>query len=140
MWYRPTTVAHPAVCRVNFTGSTKVGKIIAATCAKYLKPVVLELGGKAPLVVLGSVIGMGTVDHGNQLIDDTRAGGAKLACGGKADTTPGTSSDSFVWALDEWTGWVLLPCVHSPPFAKAPHALPRAFPLAAADRLHRRPG
>src|SRR3990167_114417 len=45
-------VAHPAVRRVNFTGSTKVGKIIAATCAKYLKPVVLELGGKAPLGVL----------------------------------------------------------------------------------------
>ena len=45
-------VAHPAVRRVNFTGSTHVGKIIAATCAKYLKPVVLELGGKAPLVVL----------------------------------------------------------------------------------------
>jgi hypothetical protein len=29
-----------------------VGKLIAMTCAKYLKPVVLELGGKAPLVVL----------------------------------------------------------------------------------------
>lgn len=45
-------IAHPAVKRVNFTGSTHVGKIIAATCAQYLKPVVLELGGKAPLVVL----------------------------------------------------------------------------------------
>ena len=45
-------IAHPAVRRVNFTGSTGVGKIIAGTCAKYLKPVVLELGGKAPLVVL----------------------------------------------------------------------------------------
>jgi len=45
-------VAHPAVRRVNFTGSTHVGKIIAASCAKYLKPVVLELGGKAPLLVL----------------------------------------------------------------------------------------
>lgn len=45
-------VAHPALRRVNFTGSTKVGKIIAQTCAKYLKPVVLELGGKAPFVVL----------------------------------------------------------------------------------------
>jgi benzaldehyde dehydrogenase (NAD) len=45
-------VAHPAVRRVNFTGSTRVGKIIAMTCAKYLKPVVLELGGKAPLVLL----------------------------------------------------------------------------------------
>jgi benzaldehyde dehydrogenase (NAD) len=144
-------VAHPAVRRINFTGSTKVGKIIAMTCAKYLKPVVLELGGKAPLVilddanlddavnaaafgsfansgqicmsteriivdqkiadafvqqfaakasalplgdprkpepvVLGSVIGMGTVEHCNALIDDALAKGAKLACGGKADNT-----------------------------------------------------
>jgi len=45
-------VAHPAVRRVNFTGSTKVGRIVAQTCAKYLKPVVLELGAKAPFVVL----------------------------------------------------------------------------------------
>ena len=144
-------VAHPAVRRVNFTGSTRVGKIIAMTCAKYLKPVVLELGGKAPLVVLddadlddavnaaafgcfansgqicmsterlivdrkiadefvsrfakkasglplgdprkpepvvlGSVVGMGTVEHCNALIDDALAKGAKLVCGGKADST-----------------------------------------------------
>jgi vanillin dehydrogenase len=144
-------VAHPAVRRVNFTGSTRVGKLIALTCARYLKPVVLELGGKAPLVVLddanledavngaafgafansgqicmsteriivdrkvaddfvalfvkkakglplgdprkpqpvvlGSVIGMGTVEHCNALIDDALAKGAKLVCGGKADST-----------------------------------------------------
>ena len=144
-------VAHPAVRRVNFTGSTLVGKLIAMTCAKYLKPVVLELGGKAPMVVLddadleaavngaafgafansgqicmsteriicdrrnaddfvarfvkkakslplgdprkpepcvlGSVIGMGTVEHCNALIDDALAKGAKLLCGGKASDT-----------------------------------------------------
>ncbi len=45
-------VAHPATRRVNFTGSTRVGRIIAKLCAEHLKPVVLELGGKAPLVVL----------------------------------------------------------------------------------------
>ncbi|ENX46687.1 MULTISPECIES: aldehyde dehydrogenase [Acinetobacter] len=45
-------VEHPAVNRINFTGSTKVGKIIAETAAKYLKPVLLELGGKAPVVIL----------------------------------------------------------------------------------------
>jgi benzaldehyde dehydrogenase (NAD) len=45
-------IAHPAVRRVNFTGSTAGGRIIAGHCAKYLKPAVLELGGKAPLVVL----------------------------------------------------------------------------------------
>ncbi|MBY3380635.1 aldehyde dehydrogenase [Rhizobium laguerreae] len=45
-------IAHPAVKRVNFTGSTKVGKIIAETCGRHLKPTLLELGGKAPLVIL----------------------------------------------------------------------------------------
>jgi benzaldehyde dehydrogenase (NAD) len=45
-------IAHPAVRRVNFTGSTHVGRIIAGVCARYLKPVILELGGKAPLLVL----------------------------------------------------------------------------------------
>ena len=144
-------VAHPAVRRVNFTGSTRVGKVIAQTCAKHLKPVLLELGGKAPFVVLddadlddavngaafgafansgqicmsterivvdakvaddfvarlakkaqalplgdprgkdpvvlGSVVGMGTVEHCNALVDDALAKGAKLVCGGKADNT-----------------------------------------------------
>ena len=45
-------IDHPAVRRVNFTGSTAVGRIIAKRCAEHLKPVVLELGGKAPLIVL----------------------------------------------------------------------------------------
>jgi benzaldehyde dehydrogenase (NAD) len=45
-------IAHPAVRRVNFTGSTHVGRIIAQHCAAHLKPSVLELGGKAPLLVL----------------------------------------------------------------------------------------
>jgi len=44
--------AHPSVRRINFTGSTRVGKLIAQTAARYLKPVLLELGGKAPLIVL----------------------------------------------------------------------------------------
>ena len=158
-------VAHPAVRRVNFTGSTRVGKLIAMTCAKYLKPVVLELGGKAPMlvlddadlddavnaaafgafansgqicmsterfivdakvaddfvalfakkarslplgdprkpepVVLGSVIGMSTVEHCNALIDDALAKGAKLVCGGKADSTlmPATLLDHVTPAM-----------------------------------------
>jgi benzaldehyde dehydrogenase (NAD) len=158
-------VSHPAVRRVNFTGSTKVGRIIAQTCARYLKPAVLELGGKAPLVilddadiddavnaaafgsfansgqicmsteriivdqkiadafvkkfgdkakalplgdprkpepvVLGSVIGMATVEHCNSLIDDALARGAKLVCGGKADNTlmPATILDHVTPAM-----------------------------------------
>jgi acyl-CoA reductase-like NAD-dependent aldehyde dehydrogenase len=46
-------IAHPATRRINFTGSTKVGRIIAQTAGHHLKRVLLELGGKAPLVVLG---------------------------------------------------------------------------------------
>lgn len=45
-------IDHRAVKRVNFTGSTAVGKIIAKRAAEHLKPVLLELGGKAPLIVL----------------------------------------------------------------------------------------
>jgi acyl-CoA reductase-like NAD-dependent aldehyde dehydrogenase len=47
-----TLIAHPAVRKVNFTGSTQVGSIIAATAGKYTKPVLLELGGKASAIVL----------------------------------------------------------------------------------------
>jgi acyl-CoA reductase-like NAD-dependent aldehyde dehydrogenase len=42
----------PAVKRINFTGSTAVGRIIAKRAAEHLKPCLLELGGKAPLIVL----------------------------------------------------------------------------------------
>ncbi|MHC9087062.1 aldehyde dehydrogenase [Luteimonas sp. RIT-PG2_3] len=45
-------VEHTAVTRVNFTGSTRVGKVIAELGARTLTPVLLELGGKAPLLVL----------------------------------------------------------------------------------------
>jgi vanillin dehydrogenase len=45
-------VAHPAVRRISFTGSTRVGRIIAEAAARHLKRVLLELGGNAALVVL----------------------------------------------------------------------------------------
>ena len=45
----------PEVKRINFTGSTHVGRIIAKRAAEHLKPCLLELGGKAPLIVLEDV-------------------------------------------------------------------------------------
>ena len=45
-------ISAPEVKRVNFTGSTKVGRIIGELCGRHLKPALLELGGKAPMVVL----------------------------------------------------------------------------------------
>lgn len=45
-------IAHPVVRRINFTGSTRVGRIIAQIAAKHLKRCLLELGGKAAFIVL----------------------------------------------------------------------------------------
>jgi benzaldehyde dehydrogenase (NAD) len=45
-------IDHKAVKRINFTGSTAVGRIVAVRAAQNLKPALLELGGKAPLLVL----------------------------------------------------------------------------------------
>src|ERR1700722_10640532 len=45
-------IVHPAVRRINFTGSSHVGAIIAEKAGRHLKRVLLELGGKAPFVVL----------------------------------------------------------------------------------------
>ncbi|MVU76720.1 aldehyde dehydrogenase family protein [Nocardia sp. ET3-3] len=44
-------VEHPGVAMVSFTGSTGVGRRVAATAAGAVKRVHLELGGKAPFVV-----------------------------------------------------------------------------------------
>jgi phenylacetaldehyde dehydrogenase len=44
-------VAHPGVDKVAFTGSTEVGKKIAAAASGNLKKVSLELGGKAPNII-----------------------------------------------------------------------------------------
>src|SRR5580700_4252070 len=45
-------IADPRVRMVNFTGSTSVGRIIGVQAAQHLKPAVLELGGKNPLIIL----------------------------------------------------------------------------------------
>jgi acyl-CoA reductase-like NAD-dependent aldehyde dehydrogenase len=42
---------HPLVKKVTFTGSTRVGKLVAAHCAQGLKKVTLELGGNCPFLV-----------------------------------------------------------------------------------------
>ncbi|OCJ04118.1 dehydrogenase [Agrobacterium sp. 13-626] len=52
-------IAHPAVRRINFTGSTHVGRIIAEKAGRQLKRCILELGDKSPLVVLEDA----NVDH-----------------------------------------------------------------------------
>lgn len=57
-----TLIAHPAVRRVNFTGSTRVGREIAVTAARHLKPCLLELSGKGTMIVLADA----DLDHAAQ--------------------------------------------------------------------------
>lgn len=45
-------IDHPAVKHVNFTGSSAVGRIVGLRAMTNFKRVLLELGGKAPLLVL----------------------------------------------------------------------------------------
>jgi acyl-CoA reductase-like NAD-dependent aldehyde dehydrogenase len=45
-------VSHKAIRKVEFVGSAGVGRIIGSLCAKYLKPTLMELGGKGPALVL----------------------------------------------------------------------------------------
>jgi acyl-CoA reductase-like NAD-dependent aldehyde dehydrogenase len=42
---------HPAICKLSFTGSTEVGKLIMRAAAERIVPVSLELGGKSPSIV-----------------------------------------------------------------------------------------
>ncbi|KAI5359581.1 Putative aldehyde dehydrogenase domain, aldehyde/histidinol dehydrogenase [Septoria linicola] len=44
-------IEHPAIKKINFTGSTMVGSILAAKAGKELKPCLMELGGKASAIV-----------------------------------------------------------------------------------------
>ena len=58
-------VEHPKTRRINFTGSTRVGRIIAERAAKHLKPCLLELGGKAPQIILEDADLNGAVNAAN---------------------------------------------------------------------------
>jgi len=44
-------IAHPIIRKVTFTGSTPVGKQLAALAGQHMKRVTMELGGHAPVIV-----------------------------------------------------------------------------------------
>jgi benzaldehyde dehydrogenase (NAD) len=48
----PLLVEDSRVRHVNFTGSTRVGRLLASLAGQHLKPTLMELGGKAPVVLL----------------------------------------------------------------------------------------
>ena len=42
---------HPDIDGLTFTGSVATGRLVMRACAEHIKPVVLELGGKSPILV-----------------------------------------------------------------------------------------
>jgi len=89
-------VNHPGVDRVSFTGSTAVGRRIAAACGANLKKVSLELGGKSAAIVLddadpaavaAGVKVAGLMNNGQACVAQTRI------------LVPGARRDEFVDAL-----------------------------------------
>ena len=44
-------IPHPIIRKITFTGSTPVGKQLAALAGKHMKRVTMELGGHAPVIV-----------------------------------------------------------------------------------------
>ncbi|KAH7370191.1 aldehyde dehydrogenase domain-containing protein [Rhexocercosporidium sp. MPI-PUGE-AT-0058] len=72
-------IEHPAVKKINFTGSTAVGRHIAKIAGENLKPVLMELGGKAPAIVLAdadlqlaaSMCALGAFMHSGQICMST---------------------------------------------------------------------
>lgn len=57
-------VEHPGTDLVAFTGSTPTGRMIAESCGRALKPVVLELGGKSAALVLEDA----DLDHFSRMV------------------------------------------------------------------------
>jgi acyl-CoA reductase-like NAD-dependent aldehyde dehydrogenase len=89
-------VKHPGVDKVSFTGSTAAGKAVAAACAKDLKRVSLELGGKSAAIVL---------DDADPEAVATGVRSASLSNSGQICNAltrilvPGTKADTYVDAL-----------------------------------------
>lgn len=69
-------IASPEIRKISFTGSTAIGKLIAAQAGKYMKPVTMELGGHAPVIITQSA-DLGEVVP--QLVD-RKFGNAGQAC------------------------------------------------------------
>ncbi|ODM15620.1 hypothetical protein SI65_08854 [Aspergillus cristatus] len=51
----PWCTEHPGIGKINFTGSSRTGQLVMASCAKTIKRVTLELGGNDPCIICDDV-------------------------------------------------------------------------------------
>ena len=72
-------IPHPVIRKVTFTGSTPVGKELAALAGRHMKRVTMELGGHAPVIV---------ADDADVALAVKAAGGAKFRNAGQVCISP----------------------------------------------------
>jgi succinate-semialdehyde dehydrogenase/glutarate-semialdehyde dehydrogenase len=72
-------IAHPIIRKVTFTGSTPVGKQLAALAGQHMKRATMELGGHAPVIV---------AEDADVALAVKAAGGAKFRNAGQVCISP----------------------------------------------------
>lgn len=72
-------VPHPVIRKITFTGSTPVGKQLAALAGQHMKRVTMELGGHAPVIVC---------EDADIALAVKAAGGAKFRNAGQVCISP----------------------------------------------------
>ena len=72
-------IAHPIIRKITFTGSTPVGKQLAALAGQHMKRVTMELGGHAPVIV---------AEDADVELAVKAAGGAKFRNAGQVCISP----------------------------------------------------
>jgi succinate-semialdehyde dehydrogenase / glutarate-semialdehyde dehydrogenase len=88
--------ASPVVRKLSFTGSTRVGALLAAQCAPTLKRMSLELGGNAPFIVFDDADLEAAVE--GAMASKFRNGGQTCVCANRILVQSGIH-DAFVAAL-----------------------------------------
>ena len=72
-------IPHPVIRKITFTGSTPVGKQLAAMAGQHMKRVTMELGGHAPVIV---------AEDADVALAVKAAGGAKFRNAGQVCISP----------------------------------------------------
>ncbi|WVR04420.1 hypothetical protein IAU60_001422 [Kwoniella sp. DSM 27419] len=98
---------NPIVHKVSFTGSTRVGKILASQCSSTLKKMSLELGGNAPLIVFDDA-DLATAVAGT-IASKFRGSGQTCVCANRIYVQDGIY-DKFAKALAEKVGQFKVGC------------------------------
>ncbi|MBN9675464.1 NAD-dependent succinate-semialdehyde dehydrogenase [Salipiger bermudensis] len=91
-----TLTASPVVRKLSFTGSTRVGALLAEQCAPTLKKMSLELGGNAPFIVFDDADLDAAVE--GAMASKFRNGGQTCVCANRILVQSGIH-DAFVAAL-----------------------------------------